>query len=105
MVEATSHQSEFDTRDLVGSLVGFWSPPYSRSIGVPGYHFHFISDDRKTGGHVLDAQPGRCQISLHTESDLHLALPETRDFLAADLSGDHDRELEKVETERRSAAD
>lgn len=101
LVEATSHQSEFEFEELVGSLVGFWSPPYSRSIGVPGYHFHFISDDRESGGHVLDLQVSRCVIRLHTESDLHLALPGTADFLAADLSGDHDRELEEVETEHR----
>jgi len=101
LVEATSHQSEFDVADQVGSIVGFWSPPYSRSIGVPGYHFHFISDDRKTGGHVLGLQAHRCRIGLHTESDLHLALPETTDFLTADLSGDHERELAVVETERR----
>lgn len=102
LVEATSRQSEFDVEDLVGSLVGFWSPSYSRSIGVPGYHFHFISDDRATGGHVLDLQAGRCHIALHTESDLHLALPETREFLAADLSGDHRDELRTVESEHRS---
>lgn len=102
LVEATSHQSEFDVSDATGSLVGFWSPTYSRAIGVPGYHFHFISDDRETGGHVLGLKTGRCQISLHTESDLHLALPGTAEFLAADLSGDHEEELRTVESERRS---
>ena len=105
LVEATSHQSEFDAADLVGSIVGFWSPPYSRSIGVPGYHFHFISGDRRIGGHVLDLEAHGCRISLHTESDLHLALPETTDFLAADLSGDHEGELRVVESEARSVSD
>lgn len=102
LVEATNHQSEFDVSDVTGSLVGFWSPTYSRAIGVPGYHFHFISDDRETGGHVLGLKTGRCQIGLHTESDLHLALPGTAEFLAADLSGDHEGELRTVESERHS---
>jgi acetolactate decarboxylase len=105
LVEATGHQSEFDVEALTGSLVGFWSPTYSRAIGVPGYHFHFISEDRETGGHVLGLRAGRCRIGLHTESDLHLALPETADFLAADLSGDHGEELRAVESERRTVSD
>ena len=101
LVEATAHQSEFDVENVVGTMIGFWSPPYSRSIGVPGYHFHFISDDRMTGGHVLEVETRGVDVAIQTESELHLALPETTEFLAADLSGDHDRELERVETERR----
>jgi len=102
LLEATSHQSEFDLDDVKGSLVGFWSPPYSRTIGVPGYHFHFISDDHEVGGHVLGLRAVRGRIRLHTGSDLHIALPETSEFLTADLSGDHQEELDAVETERRS---
>lgn len=103
LVEATAHQSEFDVEELSGSLVGFWSPAYSRAIGVPGYHFHFISDDRTVGGHVLGLEAAHAHVGLHTESDLHLALPEVGDFLAADLSGDHATDLRTVELERRSA--
>ncbi len=42
-------------------------------------------------------------VQLHTESDLHLALPETAEFLSADLSGDHAAEVHEAETIRRSA--
>lgn len=102
LVDATGHQSEFEADDLTGSVVGFWSPPYSRSISVPGYHFHFVSDDRRIGGHVLGLQARRVRIRIHTESDLHLALPGTAEFLAADLSGDHEGELKRAESEHRS---
>ncbi|HEX6219851.1 MAG TPA: acetolactate decarboxylase [Acidimicrobiia bacterium] len=102
LVEATSHQSEFEATDIAGSVVGFWSPPYSKAISVPGYHFHFVSYDRKTGGHVLALVAREGRVRVHTESDLHLALPVTAEFLTADLSGDHEGELKVAESERRS---
>jgi acetolactate decarboxylase len=102
LVDATAHQSEFEVSDIEGTLVGFWSPEYSRAVSVPGYHFHFISDDRAVGGHVLGLRARRLTVRRHVESDLHLALPETETFLTADLRGDHRAELERAETERRT---
>jgi acetolactate decarboxylase len=100
LVEATGHQSEFGISGVRGTLVGFWSPEYSKSVSVPGYHLHFISDDRNLGGHVLGLRGSGLTVRLHTESDLHLALPETVEFLTADLAGDHQPELDKAESER-----
>ncbi|MCX6357506.1 MAG: acetolactate decarboxylase [Candidatus Aureabacteria bacterium] len=44
----------FDAADIPGTLVGFRAPLYARDMTVPGYHCHFISDNRRYGGHVLD---------------------------------------------------
>lgn len=102
LVEATAHQSEFEAADVRGTLVGFWAPPFSRSVSVPGYHFHFISSGFDLGGHVLGLTGRDLTLQVHLESDIHLALPETAEFLAADLRGDHQAELTQAETERRS---
>lgn len=99
--EATAHQSQFSAFGIVGTLVGFWAPQYARAVSVPGYHFHFISEDRGLGGHVLDLAADSLNVQIHVESDLHVALPETEDFLRADLGGDHQRALERAETESR----
>lgn len=101
LLEATSHQSEFEVSEISGTLVGFWAPEYSKSVSVPGYHLHYISDDRTVGGHVLGLRADRGRVRLHTESDVHLALPETEEFLTADLAGDHLDALRAAETERR----
>lgn len=100
LVEATAHQSEFDVGDVRGSLVGFWVPEYAGTVSVPGYHLHFISDDRSVGGHVLGMRGQGLTIRIHTETDLHLSLPETEEFLAADLRGDFAAELDTAETAR-----
>ena len=55
LAEATKQQHEFTYEHVRGTLVGFWTPPFvPGAIGVPGFHLHFLSDDRTQGGHVLD---------------------------------------------------
>ena len=103
LLEATAHQSEFDVVDEVGTLVGFWAPTYARAVNVPGYHFHFISEDRRFGGHLLGMEAGPLEVGIHIESELHVAIPETEEFLAADLSGDHQEELHRAETAEHRA--
>ncbi len=98
LLEATAHQSEFTIVQEVGTLVGFWAPLYARAVNVPGYHFHFISEDRHVGGHLLDMDADRLESKLHIETELHIAIPETEEFLTADLSGDHQRALHQAET-------
>ncbi|MFZ0014914.1 MAG: acetolactate decarboxylase [Acidimicrobiia bacterium] len=97
LVEATSHQSEFEVVDVRGTIVGFWAPEFAKSVSVTGYHFHFISAERDTGGHVLGLEGRDLHLQVHTESDLHLALPESVEFLTADLSGDHEDVLDRAE--------
>ncbi|MGH8951316.1 MAG: acetolactate decarboxylase [Acidimicrobiia bacterium] len=98
LVEATAHQSEFTIGDEVGTLVGFWAPLYARAVNVPGYHFHFISEDRAFGGHLLGMEAGSLEVGIHIESELVVAIPETEEFLTADLSGDHQAALHRAET-------
>jgi acetolactate decarboxylase len=51
---ALQHQVIFDLTDVRGSMVGFRCPTYMDGVNLAGYHFHFISLDRRAGGHVLD---------------------------------------------------
>ena len=97
LVEATSHQAEFSTEGVSGTLIGFWTPLYAKTINVPGYHLHLLSDDRQQGGHILDLQADAVEIELATENHLSLALPETASFLQADLTGDPAADLARAE--------
>jgi acetolactate decarboxylase len=97
LVEAAAHQPEFEFSAIAGSVVGFWSPSFFSALNVPGYHLHFINEDRTAGGHVLDLRGRDLQLRIQEESDLRLALPENEAFLHADLTRDTTEDLNRAD--------
>jgi acetolactate decarboxylase len=101
LVQAAAVQPEFEFRDVSGTLVGFWTPEYAKSFNVPGYHLHFISDDRTRGGHLLQCSGANLRLQLQREGEYRIALPETEDFLKADLRRDPTADLAQAEGEKQ----
>jgi acetolactate decarboxylase len=97
LANAAQGQEERTFQKVVGTIVGLWTPGYASSFSVPGYHFHFISDDRTRGGHVLDCAASHVSIRACSIADFHVALPETLEFLRADLSRDPNADLMTAE--------
>ena len=97
LIDAAKAQSEFHFTNLAGTLVGLWSPGFSSAFSVPGYHFHFLSEDRQHGGHLLDCTAGPLRLRMEALTDFHLALPEIERFLKADLSRNAANELAYAE--------
>ena len=50
------------------------------------YHLHFLTQDRRHGGHALDFVLHHGEVTICTASELHPSLPRTAPFLSADLS-------------------
>jgi len=101
LVQAAAVQAEFTYQNLDGTLVGFWSPEYAKSFNVPGYHFHFLSKDRRKGGHVLECSGKSIKLESHRESTIAVVLPETEEFLSADLTRDPSSDLNKAENSKQ----
>lgn len=101
LVEAAAVQPEFEFHDIKGTFVGFWTPEYARTFNVPGYHLHFISDDRTCGGHLLECRGVNLRLQIQREGDYNIALPETEDFLKADLRRDPTADLAQAEGEKK----
>jgi acetolactate decarboxylase len=99
---AASEQGEFTFEDQEGTLVGLWSPGFAGSFSVPGYHFHFLSTDRKKGGHVLECSAVDVTIGGCAMHEMHVSLPETAEFLKADLSRDPSEDLMSAERNHES---
>ena len=97
LADAAKSQSEFHFNNIDGTLVGLWSPGFSSAFSVAGYHFHFISEDRQHGGHLLDCAAAKLQLRIEALADFHLALPETESFLKANLSENTPEELAYAE--------
>lgn len=94
---AASGQQEFRFEELRGTLVGLWAPAFAASFSVPGYHFHFLSEDLQKGGHVLDCRASDIEIDGCAMNEMHVSLPETEEFLKADLTRDPQADLMKAE--------
>jgi acetolactate decarboxylase len=101
LVQAAAVQPEFEFHNISGTLVGFWTPEYAKSLNVPGYHLHFVSADRTQGGHVLQCRGKNLRLQIQREGDYHIVLPETDDFLKANLRRDPTAALAKAEGEKK----
>ena len=97
LVTATSHQAEFRREDFSGSLLGFWTPAYAKTLNVPGYHLHLLSDDHQSAGHLLDIRAHSLTLELMDAPQLLMSLPETKAFLEANLNKDPSADLETAE--------
>jgi len=75
--EVVKNQLIFEFNDVEGTIVGFWCPAYVEGMSVPGYHFHFITKDRKTGGHLLECQMQDVKIEIDYTPEFHVALSES----------------------------
>ena len=98
LLDAAKSQHEFIFADSHGTLIGIYSPSFSGAVSVPGYHIHYLSDDRTQGGHLLEIETGRVRLRVQELEDFHIALPENEEFLKADLSRDTSSDLSKAES-------
>jgi acetolactate decarboxylase len=97
LVEVAKNQPVFEFNDTKGTIIGFWLPEYIDGINVPGYHFHFITEDRTAGGHVLEFDIHDANVQIDHTYDFMLALPKSDEFSSVDLTEDKQDELEQVE--------
>jgi len=97
LADVVEDQSVFEFSDIEGTVIGFRSPPYSKGLNVPGYHFHFLSEDKQQGGHVLRFVTKQVVCEVDAISELSVLLPADEAFYSADLSRDQHAELTKVE--------
>jgi acetolactate decarboxylase len=100
LVEAVKEQTVFEFHDVRGTIVGFRCPDSAKGVNVPGYHLHFITEDRKAGGHLLACQLQDATIAIDYTSDFYMVLPQHESARQkSDLSKDRSEELKKVEQE------
>jgi len=77
-------------------MIGFRCPSYVKGINFPGYHLHFLTQDRTAGGHVLEFTLEKAVVALDHLSGFSVQLPKNEAFYQLDLSLDKKKELEKV---------
>jgi len=97
LAEVVADQHVFELEDVAGTMLGFRFPAYVEGIEVGGYHLHFISDDRRRGGHVLDSRSAGLRVRIDPSNDLHVELPPQVDLADPDLAAATHAAVEAVE--------
>jgi acetolactate decarboxylase len=97
LTEVVADQHVFELEDVAGTMLGFRFPAYAEGIEVAGYHLHFISDDRRRGGHVLDSRPAGLRARLDPSDDLHVELPPQIELADPDLAVATHAAIERAE--------
>lgn len=90
-------QREFGYSDIKGTLVGLYCPPYMNMLNSPGWHFHFISDDKEKGGHILSFEGFEGTVNIDRFSEFEMTLGDEEIFNSLDLSVDQNERIKEVE--------
>lgn len=97
LIKVVKDQSVFKFTNVEGTMVGIHCPPFIKGLGIPGFHWHFLTKDHDAGGHVLDCQFKGLVAKTSSFNNFLLQLPNDKTFLSSDLSEDKQNELKKVE--------
>jgi acetolactate decarboxylase len=102
LVDVIDQQEKWQRRNVRGTLIGFRCPKWMGTLNVAGYHWHFISDDRTTGGHVLDCRFNGARAAYDECTSVLIRLPDSESFRNAEITGVSEADVDKIERQRES---
>ena len=97
-----AEQKEFDYEDLNGTVVALYCPDFMNGLNTPGWHLHFISEDRTKGGHVLGLSVGEAVIKYDVTPGFKMYLSGTDGFQSMDLAKNVDQAIHDAEHKTNS---
>lgn len=70
----------YTKENIKGTLVGLYTPEYLGNISIPGMHFHFVSSDKKLGGHLEGISFEQVNVDIEEINKINLTLPQVAKF-------------------------
>ena len=97
LVEVLKTQNEITPKNISGTVVGLYCPDFMSSLNSTGWHFHFISADKKLGGHVLDLNLKRGEAQFDKTDNFAMGLPTKKNFHQLNFKQDMQEDIRKAE--------
>ena len=97
LVEALKTQKEITPKNIKGTIVGLYCPDFMSSLNSTGWHFHFISADKKFGGHVLDLDLKSGEAQFDKTNNFAMGLPTKKNFHQLNFKQDMQEDIRKAE--------
>ena len=91
------NQNTFVFEKTRGSLVGVYFPDYMDGINMPGWHLHFLYEDKLKGGHVFDVCFKKGDVKLDKITRIEINLPKEAAFDTYSLKQDLMAEIKSIE--------
>ena len=102
LVEALKDkQTEFTEKNIKGTLVGLYCPNYMGELNSVGWHFHFISDDKKKGGHILELSVKNGTAELDKTDKFTMVLHNDKKFHDINLAKDMTDDIRSAEQDTK----
>ena len=101
LADVVKNQSVFEFENVEGTLVIVRCPAYITGVSVPGYHIHFLTKDKKGGGHVLEFTTDKVNIAIDNTLGFEMILPNSDDFNKADIKAEDTGSVEKPKSQIR----
>lgn len=95
--EVMSKQTVFELHNISGTVVAFYCPPFMEGQNTVGWHSHFLSDDKKHGGHILELSTDTLMAHFDKASEYEMVLPDDDEFHDLDLGADLTEAIAKAE--------
>ncbi len=90
-------QKAFVFDNIKGSLVCVYYPDYMDGINAAGWHLHFLSEDKRCGGHVFDISLKEGKASFCKITNVEIKIPDSPAFDTYALKGASQEEIKSVE--------
>lgn len=92
-----SLQHFFEFNNVKGDLIGYRLPSFMDNTNISGYHFHFLSEQKNAGGHIVDLKAGNITIEIDQLDSYTIQVPSNSDFEQFDFKKNRDEDIKSVE--------
>lgn len=82
LAELMKSRPLYKRQNIAGTVVGFYHPSYASGIDLSPFHFHFISDDKSYGGHLVSGEfsGAKIKVSIDEKPGYQVILPPDNDL-------------------------
>ena len=101
LAQMLERQHFFEFHKIKGDFVGFRVPTFLEGQLISGYHFHFLSDTKDNGGHLIDLMTGDITIEVEMLNNYTINIPQTADFINFYFKKDRTQEIKSVENGKK----
>lgn len=96
--QIAAEQKEYEYNNVKGTIIALYCPDYMAGINLPTWHFHFITDERDKGGHLLGIDIKSAKGTMDKMEDYNLVLPSSNTFANMELAKDLSKETQSTES-------